>query len=609
MNVNLKHRLCLLKRYNSAVFGPLCKLGETVLELLIPYLMINLINLMSQPINTADLSGVKRYRQIILTLLANPQFLQIIALSVITGILAISAQYFACKAATTITADIREKIWRHYLRLDTLSQIKLQQSDMNTRLINDCLAVQSGTNLGLRLLIRSPFIIIGSIIMCFIINPLAGGTLSISIILIAVLINYFLRKSLQAYYKMQQEVKSLYRQINEAKSGQSCIRAFIAEAKIIAKFQKNNNSQAAFNRIFSLLNAYIAPLSQALINIALLICLICLSLELKSGLVEAATIIAIYSYFSKSLIESIKFANLLVSLSKAIGSYRLIKRFLQLPTNNEENFSLSVPEHKEIGLEIKNLNFQYYQPPAILEKLNLPRLHSGNIYGIFGLQASGKSTLAKIIAGIFPDNNSLHIFYDRQLLNFPNAAAKTAFLAQNVAYVEQAPKLLSGTLRGNFRFNSQSDALLATADTEKAIWEALSQAEAATFVREKGGLDCSVSDKSGNFSGGQLARLALAIALYRKPEILILDDILQALDLSTALSVVKTLKRISQNCLIICLSQRLAPLINSDCIFILQDQQIKTYGSHHQLLANSNYYRELYNLEFPTINQGEQTNA
>lgn len=151
--------------------------------------------------------------------------------------------------------------------------------------------------------------------------------------------------------------------------------------------------------------------------------------------------------------------------------------------------------------------------------------------------------------------------------------------------------------------------MLATADTEKAIWEALSQAEAATFVREKGGLDCSVSDKSGNFSGGQLARLALAIALYRKPEILILDDILQALDLSTALSVVKTLKRISQNCLIICLSQRLAPLINSDCIFILQDQQIKTYGSHHQLLANSNYYRELYNLEFPTINQGEQTNA
>ncbi len=597
----------------SIVFGPLCKLGETIFELLIPYLMISLITLMS-----SKQSESVSYIETIKLLLRNSKFQLIILLSLLTGILAIAAQYFASKAATDYTAKLRSKIYKHYMELDSLSQTSLGQDYLNTRIVSDCLAIQNGLNLGLRLLIRSPFIIIGSLIMTFIIQPKAALILAIAILVISLMISYFLRKSLSAYKEMQSKTKQIFRQIAESKSGLSCIRAFNAESKIINKFAKTNRKEAYFKRQFSLLNAYIAPLSQALINFALLYCLFSYYSLPFSLRLNAATLIAIYSYFSKSLIETIKFANLLVTLSKAIGSYQLIQTFFKLKAetkldlnasnvinvNNPKSTIKPIPA-KSYSLIVKNLTFTYTKDNLpVLENLNLPEMHSGCIYGIFGLQASGKSTLARILAGLYKSDN-VEIKTNGKLLKFKDANEKAAFLNEHVAYVEQAPKLLAGTLRSNFRYGSMSDANLNSAKNTEAIWHALELTEAIDFVKAKGGLDCLVNEQSNNFSGGQLARLALAIALFRQPDILILDDFLQALDLSTALKLLRNVQKISQDCLVICLSQRLATLINSECISILQDQRIIAEGKHKDLLKSNPYYQELYKLEFPN-DKGDQ---
>lgn len=582
----------------AIVFGPLCKLGETVFELLIPYLMINLITLMSQ--TNSNLTQ-HSYLATIALLLSNRQFQFIITLSLLTGILAIAAQYFASEAASAFTAKLRQKIFKHFMHLDSLSQTSLGQDFMNTRIISDCLAIQNGLNLGLRLLIRSPFIIVGSMIMTFIINRKAAFILALAVFAIGSLITYFLRKSLAAYKKMQNETKQLFRQISEAKNGLSCIRAFNAECKIIAKFAKTNQREALFRRHFTLLNAYIAPLSQALINLALLYCLFTYFRLPVSLRLNAATLVAIYSYFSKSLIETIKFANLMVTLSKALGSYQLIKDFLCIKEEEKErgcneNYTLS---RNSYALVINNLSFKYPKDNfSVLENINLGELQSGKIYGVFGLQASGKSTLARILSGLYTCDN-LKIKQNGQLIDFLSQAEQARFLRQHVAYVEQAPKLLAGTLRSNFRYQNQTDSELEAESTSQAIWHALELTQASDFVKAKGGLDCLVNEQSNNFSGGQLARLALAIALYRQPNILILDDFLQALDLSTALKLMQAIRAFSQNCLLICLSQRLATLINSEKIFILQGQKIICQGKHQELLATNAYYRELYELEFP----------
>lgn len=580
----------------AIVFGPLCKLGETVFELLIPFLMINLITLMSQ---TSSNQNQHSYSATIALLLSNRQFQFIIALSLLTGILAIAAQYFASEAASAFTSKLRKRIFEHFMHLDSLSQTSLGQDFMNTRIISDCLAIQNGLNLGLRLLIRSPFIIVGSIIMTFIINKQAALILTLAVCAIGILITYFLRKSLAAYKQMQNETKQLFRQISEAKNGLSCIRAFNAECKIIAKFAKTNKKEALFRRHFTLLNAYIAPLSQALINLALLYCLFTyfrLPLNLR---LNAATLVAIYSYFSKSLIETIKFANLMVTLSKALGSYQLIRVFFQIKQEEKsqsENLALSSNSY---ALVVNNLSFSYPEDNfSVLENINLGELKSGKIYGIFGLQASGKSTLARILSGLYTCDN-LKVKQNGQIINFASKTEQARFLRQYVAYVEQAPKLLAGTLRSNFRYQGQTDNELEAESTSQAIWHALELTQASNFVKAKGGLDCLVNEQSNNFSGGQLARLALAIALYRQPKILILDDFLQALDLSTALKLMQAIRAFSQNCLVICLSQRLATLINSEEIFILQGQNIICHGKHQDLLSSNAYYRELYELEFP----------
>lgn len=581
----------------AILFGPLCKLGETVFELLIPYLMINLITLMS---HKPDVTIQHTYLATITLLLSNHQFQFIIALSLLTGIMAIAAQYFASEAASKLTANLRDRIFQHYMNLDSLCQVNLGQDYLNTRIISDCLAIQNGINLGLRLLIRSPFIIIGSVIMTFIINQEAAFILATAVCLIGLLISYFLRKSLIAYKQMQTETKKLFRQISEAKNGLSCIRAFNAEQKIIKKFTTTNHSEAKFQRAFSLLNAYIAPSSQALINFALLYCLFSyfkLPINLR---LNAATLIAIYSYFSKSLIETIKFANLMVTLSKAVGSYQLIKIFFKLPTKK----STTTLEHTLVdsdayAISVQNLKFTYPNANlSVLEDLNLPDLNSGRIYGIFGLQASGKSTLARILSGIY-ESNDLIIKKNGEVLTFTSPTQQADFLNKYVAYVEQAPKLLAGTLRSNFRYQNFDDKYLQSDEASNEIWHALDLTQAADFVKEKGGLDCAINEQSNNFSGGQLARLALAIALYRQPKILILDDFLQALDLSTALQLMQTIRTISKTCLVICLSQRLATLVNSEEIFILQNQHIIAHGKHQELLHLNSYYRELYQLEFP----------
>lgn len=580
----------------AMLFGPLCKLGETIFELLIPYLMINLISLMSKK---PDLSAKHTYLSTISLLLANQKFQLIILLSLLTGILAIAAQYFASEAASSYTASLRQRIFRHYMDMDSLKQSSLGQDYLNTRLISDCLAIQNGVNLGLRLLIRSPFIIVGSLIMTFIINQQAAFILALAVCLIGLLITYFLRKSLVAYKKMQSETKKLFRQISEAKSGLSCIRAFNAEAKIIAKFSQSNYAEAKFRRYFNLLNAYIAPFSQALINLALLYCLFSYFKLAANLRPNAATLIAIYSYFSKSLIETIKFANLMVTLSKALGSYQLIKAFFKLPCEAKVESPTVDLEAATYSIAVKNLSFTYPEANlAVLEGLNLPDLYSGKIYGIFGLQASGKSTLARIIAGLY-ESDGLIIKKDGRTISFPSKTAQAKFLRKHVAYVEQAPKLLTGTLRHNFRYANLTDADLNKEAESEKMWQALKLTQAADFVKAKGGLDCLVNEQSNNFSGGQLARLALAIALYRQPKILILDDFLQALDLSTALQLMQTIQNLSQNCLIICLSQRLATLIQSEAIFILQNQNIIASGRHHDLFNTNAYYRELYQLEFP----------
>lgn len=587
----------------AIVFGPLCKLGETVFELLIPFLMINLITLMSQ---TNSNPTQHSYLATIGLLLSNRQFQFIISLSLLTGILAIAAQYFASEAASAFTAKLRKKIFEHFMHLNSLSQTSLGQDFMNTRIISDCLAIQNGLNLGLRLLIRSPFIIVGSMIMTFIINREAAIILASAVLAIGILITYFLRKSLSAYKQMQNETKQLFRQISEAKNGLSCIRAFNAECEIIAKFAKTNQREALFRRHFTLLNAYIAPLSQALINLALLYCLFTyfkLPLSLR---LNAATLVAIYSYFSKSLIETIKFANLMVTLSKALGSYQLIKAFFCIKEEEKGHNANHALNNNSYALVVNNLSFSYPEDNfSVLENINLGELKSGKIYGIFGLQASGKSTLARILSGLYTCDN-LKIKQNGQLIDFLSKTEQAHFLRQHVAYVEQAPKLLAGTLRSNFRYQDQTDSELEAENTSQAIWQALELTQASDFVKAKGGLDCLVNEQSNNFSGGQLARLALAIALYRQPKILILDDFLQALDLSTALKLMQQIRVFSQNCLVICLSQRLATLINSEEIFILQEQKIICHGRHQELLATNAYYRELYELEFPNqeVNHG-----
>lgn len=598
-------------KISQAILAPLFKLCEAILELLIPYFMIELIGAFATMPVTDNLYAV------LIKLFADP-YLQLIVLATLLSVcFSVSAQYMAGRFATDYSASLKEKTYLHALALDNLNRQNLGAAYLNSRVITDCMAVQNGINLALRLLLRSPFVVVGAIIMTLLISPLCGALLAAAIVIIACVTCLLLRKSLKSYADMQEKSQALFQQINEAKSGQACIRAFNAQSRIIDKFSAANDKLASYQKKFTMLNSYIAPCSQSLINCALLACLLLLASGFETQATTASVLIAVYSYFNKSLLELIKLADLLVNLSKSLGSYMRIKSFLALEAPEKEAVlrdlstdalvnsgttrltALKLRPTDVLTLKINSLSYTYPQNKhATLKDLNPGLLCEQERYGVLGLTAGGKSTLAKILSGLYPCPG-IEIKVNGKQLTFPSQAAQGEFLRANSAFVEQEPKLLQDTLRANFRYADLHDDYLYSHEAEQAMWKALEQAEACDFVRDKGGLDCEVTAAAANFSGGQRSRLALAIALFKQPKILILDDFLQALDLETSLNLMKTLDNLTFSTVLVCLSQRVATLLGSDKIFVLDDHRLRAAGSHEFLLAASPLYRQLFETQYP----------
>ena len=530
--------LSYLKLYRKeAILGPLFKLLEASFELLIPLVVADIIDV---GIAGQDMSVIIR------------DSILMAALGLIGMLFAITAQYFSAKAAVGLAASVRRELFAHIQSLSYSRAQTVGTDTLLTRITSDINQVQTGLNLALRLLLRSPFIVFGAMIMAFTVNVRADTLLGMT------------RQNL---------------------TGVRVIRAFNNEEKELGDFLNENDTlthmQQAVGRISALMN----PLTYVIVNLATAALIYYGALRVDAGELTRGQVVALVNYFAQILVELIKFANLIATISKAIASADRISDVLDIEVGDERISADAKEEDACIVFDHVSLTY----PNAGAESLSDIdfSVGHGQTLGIIGGTGSGKSSVIDLIPRFF-DATGGSVRVDGKDVR----AYDMEELRNKIGLVPQKAVLFKGTIRSNL--------LLAAPDADEGtMWEALRIAQAEDFVREKsGGLDAEVAQEGRNFSGGQRQRLTIARALVRKPEILILDDSASALDYMTDAKLRRAIREADPEMTVVIVSQRTASVRFADKIAVLDDGRVCGLGTHDELMENCPVYREIYDSQF-----------
>ena len=558
-----------LKDYKTeSVLGPLFKLLEALFELFVPLVIVKLI----------DIGIANQDRAYIAKSVGLLALLALIGLT-----FSIIAQYFAAKASVGFAKKIRRALYAHvqtfsYTELDTLTP-----STLITRMTSDINQVQTGVNITLRLLLRSPFVVFGAMIMAFTIDVRSALIFAAAIPILSVVVFSIMLVSIPLYKKVQAKLDIVLRRVRENLTGVRVLRAFCKEDEETEKFLEENQSLTAMQLHTGRISALMNPLTYVLINLAVVILIYRGALSVSQGLLTQGAVVALYNYMSQILVELIKMANMIITLTKAAACGNRIEAVLE--TETSEDFSQKSDIRSDGSVQLQHVFFRYQGASEdSLSDISFSA-ESGEIIGIIGGTGSGKSTLVQLIPAFYPATAGTVFVGGKNVNDYSKDV-----LRQKIGIVPQKAVLFRGTLRDNLKWGNESA-------EDDALWEALRLAQAEQIVRDKGGLDFLIEQNGRNLSGGQKQRITIARALVRKPQILILDDSSSALDFATDAALRKALGSLSFAPTIFVVSQRVSALAHADRILVLDDGCAAGLGTHEELLKSCPIYQEIAALQ------------
>ena len=558
--------------YRECVLSPLFKLFEALLELFVPLVVAQIIDV---GIGNGDTGYILRMC-IFMALLGLVGF----------GF-SVTAQYFAARAAVGFSTRVRSALFRHVLRLSPTELDTLGGSTVITRLTSDMNQVQNGVNMTLRLLLRSPFVVFGAMIMAFTIDIPSALIFAVIIPLLAVVVFAIMFVTVPLYRRVQARLDRVLRLTRENLAGARVIRAFGREDEERELFSESNAELTAAQTRVGRISALMNPLTFVLINAAILYLIYTGALRVDAGVLTQGAVIALYNYMSQILVELVKLANLIILMTKSVACGRRVAAVLDVPAGMPEGKTAPAPVAGAPTLALRDVSLTYRGAAApALQGVDLVA-DRGEVIGIIGGTGSGKSTLINLLWRAY-DATEGEILFDGQ----PLASYPIADLRASIGLVPQKAELFRGTIRDNLRYGN-ADA------TDEELWAALESAQAADFVREKeGGLDFRCEAGGRNLSGGQRQRLTVARALCRRPRVLILDDSASALDFATDAALRRSLRELDYSPTVFIVSQRTSSIRHADRILVLDDGQVVGQGIHDSLLGDCAVYREIYDSQY-----------
>ncbi|MDE5667789.1 MAG: ABC transporter ATP-binding protein/permease [Clostridia bacterium] len=571
----MRKLLKYLRHYKvQAVLAPLFKLLEAGFELFVPLVV-------SAIINEID-AGNGSVSYVIYACLI------LVALGVVGLISAVAAQYFAAKAAVGFSKELRHDLFGKMQSLSYSQIDKLGTGRMITRMTSDVNQIQSGVNLVLRLFMRSPFIVFGAMIMAFTISTLAGGVFAITIAVLCAVVFGIMLVSIPLYKKVQGNLDEVTTSTRETLTGARVLRAFCKEEDEVASYNKKNaeltKSQLFVGKISALMN----PLTYAVINAAIIALMYVGAIKFNAGALDRGQVVALYNYMSQILIELIKLANLIITVTKSFACAGRINEILEMQPSLKSGADSAV-EAVSGGhfIEFKNVALNYGNAAMnALENISFT-VERGQTVGIIGGTGSGKTSLVNLLPHFY-DAATGEVLIDGVNVN----AIGDEILRDKCGIVPQRAVLFEGTVRNNMQWGAESA-------TDEEIMSALETAQALDVIKAKdGGLDEKVEQGGKNFSGGQRQRLTIARALVKKPEILILDDSASALDYATDANLRKSLKGLPYDPTVFIVSQRTSSIMHADKIIVLDGGRAVGLGTHDELLKTCDIYREIHFSQF-----------
>ena len=562
-----------LKPYlKETILAPLFKLFEAILELFVPLIMAVIID---KGIENKD------------TALILQQGAILIGLGMVGVAVSITAQYFAAKAATGFTADVRQALFSK-IQYFSFSQLDALGNDtLLTRLTSDMNLVQNGLNIALRLLLRSPFIVGGAIVMAFVVNVEMAWTFAITVPILAVVVFGIIYWTIPMYRRVQGQLDRIMRRVHENLLGVRVIRAFNREEKEIQSFREDTEALNQAQQKVSGLSGAMNPITFVIVNVALIVILYGGAIKVDTGTLTKGEVIALTNYMSQILVELVKFANLVVLMTKSVASAERVDNILSIEADMVEGTEEVHPEG-EVAVAFKDVTLTYQgDQNAALNHISFTAL-KGQTIGVIGGTGSGKSSLVNMIPRFYDATQGNVEVFGEDVRRYRFASLRGA-----VGMVLQKAQLFRGTIADNVRFGNASA-------SSEVVEHALGIAQASEFVQTKeGGLDYGIEQNGRNLSGGQKQRMTIARAIAKQAPILILDDSASALDFATDAKLREAIKNQTPRPTTFIVSQRAASVQYADLILVLDEGNLVGKGTHDELLANNEIYQEIYYSQFP----------
>jgi len=557
-----------LKKYRKeSILAPFFKLIEVAFELTVPLIVSNIIDV---GIENGDKGYIVK-RCLLLGLLG------------ILGLCStLVAQYFSAKASVGFATDIRHALFSHIGKLSYSQLDSLGAPTLITRLTGDINQVQTGTNLTLRLVLRSPFVVFGAVIMAFTVDAKSSLVFVVAVPALAAVVFAIILVCIPMYRKVQQKLDGLLSKTRENLLGTRVVRAFCKENEEIEDFDAKNKALTEMQTAVGRISAFMNPATFVLINLAIIALIYIGALRVDSGAISRGAVVALYNYMSQILVELIKLANLIISVTKAIACGNRIQSVLDIEPATVPGTVTEGDKKCEYSVEFDGACLSYNGSEESLHNIDL-KIPRGSTVGVIGSTGSGKSSLVNLIPRFYDVTGGCVLVDGVDVRDYDTKA-----LRSKIGVVSQKKALFSGSVRDNIRFGKQ-DA------TDEEIWQALETAQAKQMIEEKSGqLDFVLEQEGKNLSGGQRQRMTIARALVRKPEVLILDDAASALDYATGAALNKALRNTDFAPTVITVSQRVAAIRNADTIVVLDEGEIVGIGTNDELLRSCEVYREIF---------------
>ena len=557
-----------LKKYKiESILAPFFKLIEVAFELIVPLIVSTIIDIGIE-------NGDKVY--IIKRCL-------LLGLFGILGLCStLVAQYFSAKASVGFATDIRHALFQHIGKLSYSQLDSLGAPTLITRLTGDINQVQTGTNLTLRLVLRSPFVVFGAVIMAFTVDVKSSLVFVVAVPALAAVVFAIMLVCIPMYRKVQQKLDGLLSKTRENLLGTRVVRAFCKEEEEIADFDAKNNALTEMQTAVGRISAFMNPATFVLINLAIIALIYVGAIRVDSGAISRGAVVALYNYMSQILVELIKLANLIISVTKAIACGNRIQSVLDIEPGTVPGTVTDGNENSEYSVEFDEACLSYNGSEESLHNIDL-KIKRGSSIGVIGSTGSGKTSLVNLIPRFYDVTGGCVLVDGVDVRDYDTKA-----LRSKIGVVSQKKALFAGTVRDNIRFGKQ-DA------TDEEIWQALETAQAKQMIEDKSGqLDFVLEQEGKNLSGGQRQRMTIARALVRKPEVLILDDAASALDYATGAVLNKALRNTDFAPTVITVSQRVAAIRNADTIVVLDEGEIVGMGTNDELLRSCEVYKEIF---------------